>query len=200
MTADTRLSNREEEILTCIGYLVMRWNYAERCARQIIRADVAGESMNDPAHLKLSARPAKWIEEELRDAILPKWQEPGRQYLLCLITAYSVAREHRNHIVHGIYLTADTGGAYPAQAVLFPPMPKNGKTQIPSYVTASDIRKIANHIHDLGMFAREVMVGFNARGERAQNADGSPALAQLPALIAPLETCQYLTFDGVVGA
>ncbi|MFZ6673427.1 hypothetical protein [Undibacterium sp. Xuan67W] len=172
---------------------MIRWNYAERCARQILRKDVAGDSMDDPAHLKLSKRTAKSIEDELKNDTLPRWQAPGRQYLECLIDAYAVAREHRNHFVHGIYATADTHGPYLAQAVLIPPMPNNGKTQLPTLVTAADISPITNHIHHLSLFAREIMIGFDVRGGRALNADGSPVLEQLPALILPLQPCNYLT-------
>jgi hypothetical protein len=192
--SDTKLiSKREEEILTCLGYLVMRWNHAERCARQILRKYVTGGSLDDPDHLKLSALMAKWIEVELRKDALPKWQGSGRQYLERLIDAYAAAREHRNHLVHGIYATADAGGPPPALAILIPAMPKNNKTQLPTYVTAADIRQIANHFHDLSMFASDVMVGFDERGERALNPDGSPVLEQLPALISPLQPCKYLT-------
>jgi hypothetical protein len=190
---DIKLSKREEEILTCLGYLVMRWNYAERCARQILRGYLTGTSLDDPDHLYLSGRIAKWIEDELRSDILPKWQGPGRPYIERLIDAFSIARDHRNHLVHGIYSTADTNGALPAQAVLLPPKPKNRKTQLPTSITAAEIRPIADHINDLAMFAREVMVGFDQRGDHALNADGSPVLDPLPPLIAPLPPCRYLT-------
>lgn len=155
--SDTKLiSKREEEILTCLGYLVMRWNYAERCARQIFRKYVTGDSLDDRDHLKLSARKAKWIEDELRSDALPNWQGSGRQCLELLIDAYAAAREHRNHLVHGIYATVDACGPPPAQAILIPAMPKNNKTQLPTYVTAAEIRPIANHFHDL--------IDFRTRG------------------------------------
>jgi hypothetical protein len=72
-------------------------------------------------------------------------------------------------------------------------MPKNNKTQIPTFVSVADMRPVAEHFHDLAMFAREVMVGFDERGERALNRDGSTVLEQLPALLAPLPPCQYQT-------
>lgn len=193
MSGATSISRSEEDLLTCLGYLVMKWNYAERCARQILRGYVSGTSLDDPDHLKLSGRMAKWIEDELRDGALPKWQGPGREYLERLINAYAVARDHRNHFVHGIYSTVAGGGPRPAQAILVPAMPKNNKTQLPTFVTIDDIRPVANHFHELAMFAREVMVGFDAHGNRALNSDGSPVLAQLPELIAPLPPCKYVT-------
>lgn len=193
MSDNNLISKREEEILTSLGYLVMRWNYAEYCARQILRKYLMGDSLNDPDHLKLSARNAKWIEDELRTDTLPRWQGSGRPYLERLIDAFAVAREHRNHLVHGIYATADTKGPPPAQAILIPAMPKNKKAQLPTFTTAAEMRPIANHFHDLAMFAREVMIGFDQRGERALNSDGSPVLEQLPALISPLQPCQFLT-------
>jgi hypothetical protein len=187
------ISKREEEILMCLGYLVMSWNYAESCARQILRKYALGSSLDDPDHLRISKLPAIQIEDELRSDVLPQWKGPGRQYLEHLVEAYAVAREHRNHFVHGIYATADTGGHLPAQAILIPAMPKNNKTQLPTFVTVTDIRVIAEHVHDLAMFARELMVGFDNRGDRALNQDGSPVLEQLPVLLTPIQPCKYLT-------
>jgi hypothetical protein len=193
MEVPTILSKGEEELLTCVGYLVMRWNYAEWCARQILRRYVSGDSINDPGHLRLSARQARWIEDELRVEVLPLWQGTGRAHLECLVQAYAVAREHRNHLVHGIYQTVGTGAERPAKAVLFPSMPKNGRAQAPTFVAIADIRPVADHFFDLGEFAQKVMVGFDVRGDRALNSDGTLVLQQLPGLIAPLPPCRYET-------
>jgi hypothetical protein len=193
MSDSNLISKREEEILTCLGYLVMRWNYAEWCARQILRKYASGESLDDPDHLRVSKLPSKQIEDALTDDVLPQWQGPGREYLERLIEAYAVARDHRNHFVHGIYATADTGGSPPAQGILIPAKPHSNRTQLPTYATADELRVIADHVHDLAMFARDVMLGFDARGDRALNPDGSSVLEQLPLLITPLQPRKYLT-------
>ena len=193
MTKPNLLSNREEAILTCVGYLVMRWNYAEWSARQILRKYVAADSIDDPEHLKVSARMAKSIEDELRNSVLPKWTGLGRKYLEVLLDAYAIAREHRNHFVHGIYATFDTASSEAAQALLIPSAPKNKKTQVPTFTTIATMRPIAEHFHDLAMFARDVMAAFDERGERALNPDRTPALDPLPSPITPLEPCQYET-------
>lgn len=193
MSGFNPLSKGEEEILTQVGYLVMKWNFAEWCARQILRRYAKGDSLDDPDHLKLSARTAKWIEDELRDAALPKWQGSGRPYLERLINAYASAREHRNHVVHGIFGTAHTGGDAPAQAILIPSMPKNNQPQLPQHITTFDLQPIAVHFHDLTDFARKVMVAFDPRGGRALNADGSPVIDSLPTFITPLPRPQYVT-------
>jgi hypothetical protein len=193
MPETTSISKNEEELLTCLGYLAMKWNYAEWCARQTLRAYVPDTSLDDPGHLKLSARMAKGIEDDLRNIALPQWLGVGRIYLERLIDAYTVARDHRNHYVHGVYTTLGTGGPMPAQALLVPVMPKNKKTQLPSFVTIADMRPIADHFHELGMYAQQVMVGFDQYGSRALNSDGTPVLAQLPALLTPLPPCKYVT-------
>jgi hypothetical protein len=77
MSGTNLISEPEEDILPCLGYLVMRWNYAERCARQILRMYVPGDSIDDHDHLKLSVRMAKWIEDELKTEVLPKWFDQG---------------------------------------------------------------------------------------------------------------------------
>lgn len=187
------ISKGEEEILTAIGYLVMRWNYAEYFARQTLRQYLSGGSMEDADHLKLSSRPASWLEEQLRVDVLPRWQEPGRSYLERLILAFSRGREHRNYFVHGIYMTHKASGPYEPQAILVPAMPKNNKPQIPSHVMLSELRTIADYFHDLAMFAREVNIGFSADGARALEASGQPVLAELPTMLNALEPPQYQT-------
>lgn len=79
-----------------------------------------------------------------------------------------MAREHRNHFVHGIYITLGARDPYEAEAVLIPAKPINGRSQVPSHAKLSDMRPVAEHIHALAMFAREVMVGFDANGNRAE--------------------------------
>ena len=191
MSNTGRISKAEEDILTAIGYLVMRWNYAEHFARQILRQYLPGTSLGDPDHLQLSGRPAAWIENQLQSEVLPLWKDPGRSYLERLILAYSRAREHRNHLVHGIYMTADAGGPYPAVAVLIPTRPTNRKVEVPSHATLGDIHPLADYFHDLAMFARDVSVGFAKDGALATNPDGTPVLTELDRLIQPLEPRKY---------
>lgn len=193
MSETAPISKSEEDLLTCLGYMVMKWNYAEWCARQTLRAYVPDTSLNDSGHLKLSARMAKGIEDDLRNIALPRWLGTGRIFLERMIDAYSVARDHRNHYVHGIYSTVGFGSNAPARAVLIPAKPHNGKTQVPSHVSLIDMRPLGDHFHDLAIFAREVMVGFDQHGNRALNPDGTPVLAQLPALLTPLPPCRYET-------
>jgi hypothetical protein len=193
MNETPMISKGEEEILVCIGYIVMRWNYAERCARQIIRSYVVGDSLDDAAHLKLSSRGAKWIEDELKNAALPKWGGTGRKYLEALIHTFAAAREHRNHFVHGIYDTFRSSGPRPALGLLMPTMPWNNRTQLPSYTSLTEMRPIANHLHELAIYAQAVMVGFDSRGEPMLNPDGSPVLAEPPSMISPLPPLQYAT-------
>lgn len=144
------LTKAEEEILTNVGYLVMKWNYAEYCARQILRRQIQGGSLSDPEHMKLSNRSAGWIENELRDRTLPLWTDPGRRYLESLIDAYAAAREHRNHIVHGFWMTSGGGGSTPAQGILNPSKPIAGKNQLITFFSAADLRSITDHFHALG--------------------------------------------------
>lgn len=192
------MSKSEENVLSCLGYLVVRWNYLEHCARQILRMYAQGDSIDDPDHLRISGHIAIRIEQELTKIAASHWTGEGKRYLDCLIPAYEIAREHRNHLVHGIYMTFGARGAYEAEAVLIPAKPINGRSQVPSHVKLSDMRPVAEHIHALAMFAREVMVGFDANGNRALNADGTLVLVELPSLISPLPVCKYVTTEADV--
>jgi hypothetical protein len=195
MSPDELLSKSEEDLLVCIGYLVVRWNYAESFARQILGKYVRGDSLFHPERLKLSKRQSIWIEEELRETVLPMWQGIGRPYLERLVECYARAREHRNHLVHGIYMTFYAMGPNQAQALLVPAKSKDGKPQAPSFVPHAELRRIASHFHDLAMFARDVSIVFDKLGARAVDRDGNPLLADLPLLIAPLDPCTYETID-----
>lgn len=194
MEEESRISQSEEALLTAVGYLVLRWNYAEHFVRQILRQYVPGESLRDAAHLKLSSRGAGLLEESLRNDALPSWVDPGRPFLECLVLAYSRAREHRNHLIHGIFMTMAASEAYPAQAVLLPQKPIGGKPQAPSHVQIDEVQLVARHCHDLAMFAREVSIGFSKEGARTLNSDGTPVLAKLPEMLEPLAQCQFVTF------
>ncbi|MBC7769731.1 MAG: hypothetical protein H7124_13200 [Phycisphaerales bacterium] len=191
MSRDNLLTERELEILTSVGYLIMKWNYAEYCARQILRRYISEDSIDMPKHLQLSSRMAKWIEDELRDKTLPKWGPPGDAHLDRLIEAYSRAREHRNKIVHGTWMTSDTRGPRPATALLFNSKPVNGKSPHPQFITAADLRPLIDHFADLAEFSQKVMVAFNADGTLAHNNDGTPVLDVLPTLIGTLPPCTY---------
>ena len=196
-----QISDGEEELLTSIGYIVMRWNYAEYFARQTLRQYLSGDSMEDPDHLKLSSRSASRLEDQLRTDVLPIWQEPGRAFLERLVLAFSRGRDYRNHFVHGIFMTHRASGPNEPLAILFPPMPKNGKPQIPSHVTFSEVRAIANHFHDLAMFSREVNIAFARDGTRAVDAGGQPLLRELPEMLSVLNPLQYQTTEslGIAG-
>jgi hypothetical protein len=180
------MSQGELEILSAIGYLTMRWNYAEHCSRQILRQYVDDEHIDDPGHIRLSGRPAKWIEDELRERVLPIWREPGRTYLASLIDAYGAARVHRNQKVHGIWMTVDTGGSRPAQALLMNSMPVGGKTQAPDFIAHGDLTVLFEPFMLLGEFAQKVGVGFDKEGLRAHNRDGTYVIDPLPPLLVPL--------------
>jgi hypothetical protein len=195
MTTEPRLSPAEEKLLSCLGYLVARWNYVEHCTRQILRMYAEGESIDDPDHLRISSHVAVRIEQELKKVAATHWTGVGKPYLDSLIAAYEVAREHRNHLVHGIYMTFGASGPFEAHAVLVPAKPIDRRSQVPSYVKLSELLPVAEHVHELAMFAREVMVGFDASGNRALNANGTPVLAALPSLIVQLPPCKYLTTD-----
>ena len=195
MPTEPLLLKSEEKLLSCLGYLVVRWNYLEHCTRQILRMYAQGDSIDDPDHLRISAHVAIRIEQELKKVAASHWTGDGKRYLDCLISAYEIAREHRNHLVHGIYATFGARGPYEAEAVLIPAKPVNGRSQVPSHVKLSEMLPIAEHIHELAMFAREVMVGFDACGNRALNADGTPVVADLPRLLSPLSACKYVTTE-----
>ena len=104
------LTPDEEKLLTAVGYLVMRWNYAEHFARMILRQYLSGDSLHDQDHMNLSRLPAGGIEKDLENKALPNWHEPGRSFLEHLIAAFASGRNHRNHIVHRIYDTTEAGG------------------------------------------------------------------------------------------
>jgi hypothetical protein len=157
-----------------------------------------GDSIDAPDHLRISAHAAMGIEKELKNVATNHWTGEGKRYLECLIAAYEIAREHRNHFVHGIYMTV-APDASEATAVLIPAKPINKHSQLPSHVKLSDIRPIAEHIHALAMFSREVMIGFDAHGDRALNADGTFVLTEFPHLVLPLPACKYVTTEPYVG-
>lgn len=180
------LSQDEEEILTSVGYLVMRWNYAEYFMRQIIRQYLTGISILDSDHIKLSKTKPKDLVKRLNEDILPKWQAPGQKYLKCLIEVFAAGRDHRNNIVHGIRMTIHGHEERPAYAILMPNEPFEGKLDLGSYVELSTIRSLADYFHDLAMFAREIGIAFGSDGSLAYNQDGSLANPVLPDLISVL--------------
>lgn len=179
----------QEELLALLGKIVAQWNYAEHCSRQIIRKRLPAGDIDDQHHIQLSKKTPKWMEEELRDEILPAWSGAlGEPYLRVLIEAFSAAREYRNHYVHGVWATV---GSDPAQAVILPSKPHDNRTQLPDFATADDMRPIAFHLEQLGLFACEVGNAFGCDGERASNPDGTPVVGTLPVLISALPPFQY---------
>ena len=191
MELGRHLGARELEILTAVGYLVMKSNYAEYCARQILRSYIKPSSFADQEHLKLSSRTARWIEDELRDAALPLWQNPGRPFLERLIEAYSRARQHRNKIVHGVWATSDAGGPKGATALLVNHMPIKGKEPVPEFISIDHLRLLGDHFTLLAAFSQRVMVAFDQDGAQARNSDGTPVVATFPELIPVLPACEY---------
>ena len=181
---DNILAPDEERLLAALGYLVMRWNYAEHFARQILRKYLTGESIYDPDHLKLTKQPAVRVECDLKRLALPHWQSPGREFLEHLIAAYASGRSHRNAIVHGIYSTMPARGEWPASAILISWKPEGEHS--PPFLDLGTMQRTAHHFHDLAMFAREVSLTFNQDGSIALNKDGSPILVDLPTLVSPL--------------
>lgn len=193
MNLDSTLSKSENELLSGLGYLVVRWNYLEYWGRQILRQYVEADSIDAPGHLRISAHGAMEIEKALKKVVSEHWAGEGRPYLDRLILVYEIAREHRNHLVHGIYLTADTNGPCGATAILFPAKPIKRSTQLPSFVQVGELRSTAQHIHDLAMYARTVMLAFDGKGQRKLNSDGKPEVAELPELISPLPVLEHIT-------
>lgn len=177
------LTPDEEQIMSAIGYLVVRWNYADHSTRLALRPYLEGESLLDEDHIKLSNNRPKTVAARLAQDLLPRWGEPGRTYLERLIDAYNAAREHRNHIVHGVNSTFPPLGDRPACALVIPGQPYEKKLEAPSYVSLDELKSMAGHFHDLAMFAREVAIAFAKDGSIALNHDGSPVLEDLPALI-----------------
>ena len=186
ITQEGLLNPDEEKLLTALGYLVMRWNYAEYFARQILRKNLAEDSLFDEGHMKISRQSAGHIEDALRKLALPNWQNPGRKFLEGLIEAYSSGRQHRNHIVHGIWSTAPQRGHWPAQAILIYAKPHDGKLWHPSNIELDKLVATANHFHKLAMFAREVALTFDGEGSVAKDSDGSPIMHKFPEIISPL--------------
>ena len=186
------LTNGELEILTAVGYLVMKWNYAEHCARQILRGYLQGTSIDDPDHLKLSSRNARWIEQELRDEVLPRWTGVGARHLTRLVEAYASARPHRNRIVHGLQMTADAGSG--AQAFLLHTMPQSRKSASPDLVRIAEFAPLIAHFTELAEFSQNVLVAFDQCGNLATNKDGTLVLPHLPPLIDVLSPPTYTHF------
>lgn len=191
------VSPSQNQLFARLGYISTRWNYLEDCSRQILRMYVEGESLDAPDHLEISRYGAIHIERRL-DAISAHWVDEGKPFLDCLIRAFTRAREYRNHLIHGAYMTVGARGPYEAHVILVPSKPIGNYSQHPSHITLSELTKIADHVHELAMFAREIMIGFDKNGNRALNSDGTPVLLNLPNLIEPLDPCKYVTDEGVI--
>jgi hypothetical protein len=180
----------EEAILAAIGYLVMRWNYAENFARQILRMYCNEGTLFSKGHQKISGQSAGGIEQDLEKIALPNWGHPGFEYLERLIEVYASGRNHRNNIVHGIHSTSPQRGKWPAQAIMVYAKPQAGKLFIPTNIDLHELKNVAHHFHDIAMFARDVAICFNKDGSVAENPDGSAVLPSLPTMILPLPAVQ----------
>lgn len=183
----------EEEVLAVLGKIVVQWNYAEHCSRQIIRKRITDGSISDADHINLSKRTPKWMEDELRDRILPDWIEnDGEAHLQSLIAAFAAAREYRNYYVHGIWATVSSN---PAKAVVVPSKPHENKVLEVEFVTAVQLHPIAVHIEEMGAFACGVSSAFDVNGSRILQESGEPAISDLPQLIEPLPKFPYKWLD-----
>jgi hypothetical protein len=184
-TQNERITDRDEDqLLSSLGYLVLRWNYAEHFARQILRSYIPEGGLSGRDHLKLTRARASSLEERLEKEAIPNWKQPGKEFLNQLIDAFASAREYRNRIVHDAWDTFPARGDYQACLIRLSLDPKYEK--LPPQLYLTDLRKIADHFHDLAMFAREVSLTFTSDGSIAINSDGSPVMEKMPEAVRPL--------------
>lgn len=193
MEEESLMDPSSQQLLFYVGYLVARWNYAEYFARDILKPYAQGESIFAPEYIKLGRKKSREIENDLRTIALPLWACPGRPYLERLVDCYAVAREHRNHVVHGVYMELGSFGPHEAKAWMMPAMPVNGLPQAPSFLSASEIRTLADYFHDLAMFAREVAITFRQDGSVQPPDEGSSAARPFPAMISVLPKLEAVT-------
>ena len=107
------LTPREEAVLAAIGYLAMRWNYAERLVRIFLGRQSKIQSKFQVEAIRIWTAKALVLQKRLEREVAV-WQEAGRVHLNHLIKAFAEGRDLRNHYVHAIYSTWDRGHASPA--------------------------------------------------------------------------------------
>ena len=194
---ETILSQQEERLLLSLGYLVMRYNYAEYFVRQMFRQQLEIDSIFDPKSVKVSNRVPTGLIEDLKELSAKIKDTESDPYVSRLAEAFEQAAERRHHLVHGVFMTAQRGDASDAIAVLIPSKMFGGRLELPKHVDGKEIETVAHHFHDLAMFARAVNLGFCPKGGRATNADSTPVIANLPPLIELLPPIDRQFYDEV---
>lgn len=193
------ISAHEERIFLALGYLVVRWNYAEYHIRQLLRENVGAASMLDPASIKISNSVPSALSTNLFE-LAKTWEgREGEPYIKSLDEAFRVAVDHRNHLVHGAWMTVACGDPETAVAVMIPSKIRNSQLELPSHVPVEDFERTAHYFHDLGLFAWNVYVGFSADGARAVDGEGQPVVAELPPLLSALPPIERLYHTGTDG-
>jgi hypothetical protein len=193
------ISAHEQRIFFALGYLVVRWNYAEYHVRQLLRQKVGAASMLDPASIKISNSVPSALSTSLLE-LATTWEgREGEPYIKSLDEAFRVAVDHRNHLVHGAWMTVASGDPETAVAVMIPSKIRNSQLELPSHVPVDDFERTARSFDDLGMFAWSVYVGFSPDGARAVDASGQPVVAELPPLLPsppPIERPYHTEAEG----
>jgi hypothetical protein len=180
---ETPVTPEEDRIFLALGYLVVRWNYAEHHVRQLLRRASGAGSMLELPSIKVSNSVSSVLAVDL-SALAKKWEgREGEPYIKCLEEAFKVAIDHRNHLVHGTWMTVACGDPETAMAVMIPSKIRNSQHELPSHVPVEEFEGTAHYFHDLGMFARSVHVGFAADGERAFDGERQPVIPHLPPMI-----------------
>jgi hypothetical protein len=182
----TLISSHEKRIFVALGYLVVRWNYAEHFVRQLLRRDIGTDAILEPASIKVSNRRSSDLSRDLR-ALANTWSaREGEPFIKGLDEAFRIAVDHRNHFVHGAWMTVTCGDPETAMAVMSPSMIKDSRLELPSHVPVEVFEATAHYFHDLGLFARAVCIGFNGDGTRAHDEEGQNVIPELPPVIEPL--------------
>lgn len=189
------IASSEQRIFLALGYLVVRWNYAEYHVRQLLRRDCDSESMLEPSSIKVSNMKPFELSAKL-SALARTWErEEGGPYIKCLSEAFHVALDHRNHLVHGAWMTLPYGDPDAAAAVMVPSKIRNSRLELPSHMTVEDFERTAHYFHDLGIFAWSVYVGFAADGVKAVDGEGRPVIPELPSMIDRLPPIERVYHD-----
>lgn len=189
----------EERLLLALGYLVVQWNYTEHFVRQLLRRDSGAESMLDPLSIKVSNAVPSALSVNLGE-LAKSWEgREGEPYIKRLNKAFNIAVDHRNHLVHAPWATSVFGNPKTAIALMIPSKIRHSRVELPSHVPAEDFERTALYFHELAMFARNALLGFDSGGARAIDGGGQPILPALPPLIAPLPSIERFHLDSLEG-
>lgn len=189
------ISAHEERIFLALGYLVVRWNYSEHFIRQLLLRDVGSGSMLEPASIKVSNRVPSGLSEDLAELAKKRNGSEGEPFIRGLDAAFRIAVDHRNHLVHGAWMTVACGDPETAMAVMLPSKIKDSRLELPSHVPVEEFEATARYFHDLSVFARSVCIGFNGDGTRALNQEGQHVVPELPPVIEPLPAIERLYYS-----